>query len=117
LATLKVRSQRRCIAPLGDDPAAAQNEAVRAAARRNRPERLVPRRLFAEIGRDAWAKIAAPRRLVLGGVMRGGGKRTGVETAASGAAALPTRLDWRRNIGHEVLSDAGLDFRPIGTTS
>src|SRR5438270_11245796 len=93
-----------CIAPLGNDPAAAQNEAVRAAARPYRAERLVPRRLFAEIGRDRVGQIAAPWRLVLGGVLRGGGKRTGVETGGLRRGVLP--LDWigRRNIGHEVVS-------------
>jgi hypothetical protein len=43
---------------------------------------------------------------VLGGVLRGGGKPTGVEIGGIRRGALT--LDWigRRNLGHEVVSDA-----------
>src|SRR6266571_8264861 len=47
------------IAPFGDDPAAAQHEAVRAAARAHRAERLVPRRFFAKIAGDHSGEVAA----------------------------------------------------------
>src|SRR5712692_7437618 len=56
------------ITPLGDDPTAAQDEAVGAAARAYRPQRRVPWRLLAEIARYHKGEVAAPRRLVLAGM-------------------------------------------------
>src|SRR5256885_6965967 len=53
------------IAPLRDDPAVAQHQAVRSATRPHRAERLVPRRLLAEIAFDDLGKVASPWRLVL----------------------------------------------------
>src|SRR5205823_3196327 len=97
------------IAPFGDDPAAAQHEAVRAAARAHRTERLVPWRLFAKIAGDHPGEVAAPRRLVLSGVPCRGGDPCGFEAGLLRFAALPCWMR-RRDIGHRSASGCcGLD--------
>ena len=107
----------RGVAPLGDDHAAAQHQPVRAAARPHRPERLVPRRRLAEIGRDHVREVAAPRRLVLGGEARGGGDGGGIETGGVGRGSAPSRDGAAGNTASAgLLRGCGLDFRRIGTT-
>ena len=64
----------RRVAPLGDDMAPTQHEAVWPAAGPHQPKRLVPRRAFCEIAGDHRGEIAAPRRLALAGEARCGGK-------------------------------------------
>ena len=95
----------RCIAPFGDDPAVAQHEAVRAAARPDRAERLVPGRLFPEIRGDGMGQIAAPRGFVLGSMSRCDSERSGVKTGAFGGGSLPPGWIGRRDIGHEAVSE------------
>src|SRR5229473_8340745 len=77
------------IAPFGDDPATSQQEAVRAAARAHRTERLVPRRRFAKIARDHPGEVTAPRRLVFGGMLCRGTDRRGFEPGRPGLGVLP----------------------------
>ncbi len=92
------------IAPLRDDLAVAQHEAVRTAARPHRPERLVPRRLFAEIVGDDLGEVASPRRLVLSGIPRRGSKRVGIETGRLRRRIFPNRRRSWWKIGHHRLS-------------
>src|SRR5205085_12083130 len=95
----------RCIAPVGDDPAVAQHEAVRAAARPDRAERLVPGRLFPEIRTDGMGQIAAPRGLVLGSMSRCGSERSGVKTGGFGGGSLPPGWFGRGDVGPEAVSE------------
>src|SRR5215470_5170517 len=108
----------RGIAPFGDDLAVTQHEAVRTAARPDRPQRLVPRRLLLEIVRDGMREVAAPWRLVFGGVLRRRRKRGRVKPGGFRRGALPLGRMRGRNIGHGWLFQwFRLDFRAIGTTS
>lgn len=92
------------IAPLGDDPAASQYEAIRAAAWPNRTKGLVPGRLFLKIVPDGMGEITAPGRLALGGKLCRSGKPCWVPTDGLRSDVLPFGGIGRRNIGHEVVS-------------
>jgi hypothetical protein len=106
------------IAPLGNDAAVTQHQAIRAASWPDRPQCLVPGRLFLEIMRDGMREVPAPRRLALGGVFRRGVERRGIEPGGFGRSALPFGRMWWRHIDHErVFQWFRLDFRAIGTTS
>src|SRR5207302_6597428 len=103
--------------PFRDDPAVAQHQAVRSATRPHWAERLVPRRLLAEIAFDDLGKVASPRRLVLSGIPHPGGNRRGIEPGRFRCGIFPgDRRSWWK-IGHIGLTKGfRLDFRRIGTT-
>jgi hypothetical protein len=75
------------VAPFRDDLPALQDEPVRPAARPNRTQYFVPRRVFIELPRNLGREVAAPRCLAFRGMARRRGKSVdGASCQAAGAA-------------------------------
>src|SRR5580693_3420140 len=72
------------VTPFGDNPAAAQHDAIRRAARPHRSEGLVQRGPLLEIAGDHDGEITPPWRLARASVPCGGGDSFGIEAGRVG---------------------------------
>src|SRR5271169_2119694 len=98
------------VAPFGDDPAAAQHEAIRRSARPHRSEGFVPRGPLLEIAGDHDSEIALPWRFACASVPRRSGDSLGIESGRAGGDGRPICRMRRRKITHQsYLTAAGLE--------
>src|SRR5271163_1134118 len=95
------------VTPFGDDPAAAQHEAIRRSARPHRSEGFVPRGPLLEIAGDHDGKITLPWRFACASVPRGGGDSLGIESGRAGGDGRPICRMRRRKITHQSFLSTG----------
>src|SRR6516164_113643 len=88
------------VTPFGNNPTAAQHEAIRRSAWPHRSEGFVLREPLLEIAGDHNREITLPWRFARASVPRCGSDRLGIESGRSGGDGRPVCRMWRRKITH-----------------